>query len=243
MHGILDLTYALKQLCELEGLEVEYVQGNSKSKHMSNQEYHAWIKVKLDDGKWYNADPTWDANKVGKPFEFCLKSDKDFYGHNEDRSYTPTYSRSGEQDRYEGLAEYHHAESSYDSGELKSRYYDNDLAECLKNRDSKDYLDSVNRGYGSANVPTNIWDFIIRIINKITGFFTNKNNSQALLNDKNKNAIRKIDFSSQDNMEEGLKKQIEKGDLEGIKLSPDKSKYSIGTTDEAIEKEDEEQSR
>ena len=82
----------LKNLCECAGIEAEYVQGNAKSKKQKHSEYHAWVKVKVD-GKWYNADPTWDANKAGKPYEYCMKSDVDFTGHAEDRSYNPTYER------------------------------------------------------------------------------------------------------------------------------------------------------
>lgn len=41
-------------------------------------EGHAWNKVKLD-GKWYNADVTWDSNDIrqGKSPKHCLKTDEE----------------------------------------------------------------------------------------------------------------------------------------------------------------------
>ena len=42
-----------------------------------NVDYHAWVKVNLN-GKWYNADPTWDADYVRNGLEpvHALKTDK-----------------------------------------------------------------------------------------------------------------------------------------------------------------------
>jgi len=84
---------SLVQLGKLSGLEIEYVQGDSKSKNMQHSEYHAWVRVKID-GKWYNADPTWDAAKVNGKNGYCLKEDADFDGHTLDNGYKPTYRRS-----------------------------------------------------------------------------------------------------------------------------------------------------
>ena len=41
-------------------------------------DYHAWVKVKLN-GKWYNADPTWDADYVRNGLEptHALKTDEE----------------------------------------------------------------------------------------------------------------------------------------------------------------------
>ena len=48
-----------------------------KLKH-PNVDYHAWVKVNLN-GKWYNADPTWDADYVRNGLEptNALKTDKE----------------------------------------------------------------------------------------------------------------------------------------------------------------------
>jgi len=88
---------SFQNLCECEGINVEYVQGKAGK---NNKEYHAWVKVQLDDGKWYNCDPTWDSNKVGKKYEYCLKADKDFPDHDEDETYNPTYERGENAQRY-----------------------------------------------------------------------------------------------------------------------------------------------
>ncbi|MBP3502273.1 MAG: hypothetical protein J6K42_02180 [Clostridia bacterium] len=119
---------ALKNLCECAGIEMEYVQGMAKSKHEHQQSYHAWVKAKID-GQWYNADPTWDANKVGKKYEFCLKSDKDFYGHKEDKEYNPTYRRDRYSQTHRRTGEtrtYKSANISIDRTELEE-YYDTDF--------------------------------------------------------------------------------------------------------------------
>lgn len=44
---------------------------------LPSADYHAWVKVKLN-GKWYNADPTWDADYVRNGLEpvHALKTDK-----------------------------------------------------------------------------------------------------------------------------------------------------------------------
>ena len=83
---------AFKNLCECTGINIDYVQGMAGT-NRSNPEYHAWVRAQLDDGKWYNCDPTWDANNVGEKYEYCLKSNEDFPGHIEDRSYNPTYRK------------------------------------------------------------------------------------------------------------------------------------------------------
>lgn len=141
---------ALKNLCECAGIEMEYVQGMAKSKHENRSNYHAWVKAKID-GQWYNADPTWDANKVGKKYEFCLKSDKDFYGHTEDRKYNPTYKRDKYSQTHRRTGEtrtYKSATKSENRKELKRLYYDSDLNEKIneakeireKQKVSKSYL-------------------------------------------------------------------------------------------------------
>ena len=56
---------------------------NIESRYITG-ETHAWNQVKLD-GEWYNADLTWDRDRIvaGRPTRYLLKSDKDFEGHQE----------------------------------------------------------------------------------------------------------------------------------------------------------------
>lgn len=119
---------ALVQLGTMCGLEMEYVQGDSKSAKMSHKEYHAWVRVKID-GKWYNADPTWDANNVKGKYGYCLKSDEDFDGHTLDTKYNPSYKRTAN-DRIitgEGTRVYESSYDSYDSSKLANEYYTDDM--------------------------------------------------------------------------------------------------------------------
>ncbi len=60
------------------GIECRYVSADNREKEESG---HAWNQVKLD-GKWYNIDLTWDADRIvaGQPTKYFLKSDNDF-GH------------------------------------------------------------------------------------------------------------------------------------------------------------------
>lgn len=122
----------LKQLCEMNGLEAEYVQGQAQSNKMNYSEYHAWTRVKID-GKWYNTDPTWDANKVKGKYGYCLKSDEDFEyasgkkeGHSIDRSYNPSYNRDS-RGRSVSERDYESADYSMDSSRLVNRYYTDEL--------------------------------------------------------------------------------------------------------------------
>lgn len=110
----------LKNLCECAGIEAEYVQGDAKSRKQTHSEYHAWVKVQID-GKWYNADPTWDANKAGLPYEYCLKSDAEFTGHTEDRSYNPTYERGKSAQRVKSQSRVQR-ESTHSADDIKQYY-------------------------------------------------------------------------------------------------------------------------
>lgn len=120
---------ALKQLCECAGFEAEYVQGYAQSKWDKRNNvgpyYHAWMKVKIGD-KWYNADPTWDANHAGKPYEYCLKSDSEFKNHNEDRSYNPTYRRNVKEPVRTTTRTYKSSTESMKTSSIK-QYFNNKL--------------------------------------------------------------------------------------------------------------------
>ena len=122
---------ALVQLGTMVGLEMQYVQGDSKSAKMSHKEYHAWVRVKID-GEWYNADPTWDANKVKGKYGYCLKSDAEFDGHTLDRNYNPHYRRDRNgnligSSRTNGYVDYETSTRSYSSDELADLYYTDDM--------------------------------------------------------------------------------------------------------------------
>lgn len=122
---------ALVQLGTIMGLEMEYVQGDSKSAKMSHKEYHAWVRVKID-GEWYNADPTWDANHVKGKYGYCLKSDAEFDGHTIDRNYNPHYKRDKNgnligSSRNNGYRDYEISTRSYRSSELAEEYYTDDM--------------------------------------------------------------------------------------------------------------------
>jgi hypothetical protein len=115
----------------MAGLEMQYVQGDSKSAKMSHKEYHAWVRVKID-GEWYNADPTWDANHVKGKYGYCLKSDAEFDGHTIDRNYNPHYRRDKNgkligSSRDNGYVDYETSTRSYRSSELIDEYYTEDM--------------------------------------------------------------------------------------------------------------------
>ncbi|MCL1811547.1 MAG: hypothetical protein FWG41_04960 [Methanomassiliicoccaceae archaeon] len=62
-------------LCEKMGIECVIVQGTA----VSNMENHAWNYVKMDNGKWYAIDVTW--NDGSDNAYFLLGSDTFFYTH------------------------------------------------------------------------------------------------------------------------------------------------------------------
>lgn len=139
---------ALQNLLECEGINVEYVQGYAKHRHTDNPDYHSWIKVQLDDGNWYNCDPTWDSNKVGRKYKYCLKSDEEFFGHTEDESYNPTYERGSNAQRYRSTTrKYKLARRSKESEYLSERYQDTELDESLRIAQQYSDMQSVNEEY------------------------------------------------------------------------------------------------
>ena len=144
---------ALKNLCECIGLEAEYVQGYAKSKKQNNADYHAWIKVKIGD-KWFNADPTWDANKVGKDYEFCLKSDNEFYGHNEDKTYNPTYERGYNSKRnYSSERAYKISNESIQKSEIKKYMNSKLLEEKIINNSEYNPTEEDYKYFRENNMP------------------------------------------------------------------------------------------
>mgnify|MGYP004630290365 CR=1 FL=1 len=151
---------AFQNLCECEGINVEYVQGMAGK---NNKEYHAWVKVQLDDGKWYNCDPTWDANKVGKKYEYCLKSDKNFPHHNEDKSYNPTYERGTNSQRFISSTRTYKTsnhETSISSKYLRDTYRDSDVDKALQITYDLNQNKTVDEEYlnyaRENNIPINI---------------------------------------------------------------------------------------
>lgn len=204
----------LKQLCEMNGIEAEYVQGNAQSKRENKSCYHAWVKVKID-GKWYNADPTWDANKVGKPYEYCMKSDKDFEGHKDnvkehdlDKSYQPSYRRDGEGRSIS--REYHSSYESRSSSSLENAYYDDELRNRKGGRAlTQDEINSLNGMPNSSGIAVQNQSILTIIINailnfgrwtrdKVSGFF-------------NGNSVKKEDLSNLSGKSEDEIKEYAKG--------------------------------
>lgn len=190
----------LKQLCEMNGIKAEYVQGRAQSKKMNSSCYHAWVRVQID-GQWYNADPTWDANKVGKPYEFCLKSDVDFKGHNIDKSYNPNYSRNNSKAVRKSAVEHH--DCNYSKSGL-DRYYSADIDRYLGrsygeiteeelNEARLSSLDTYMPMGGSVINSNSIIQTIINVLIKITSFPVNKIKSTF---SKNKHKIKASDISS-----------------------------------------------
>lgn len=118
---------ALNELCEMAGIESEYVQGYANGQ--KGREYHSWVRVKID-GKWYNTDPTWDAQN--KNYNYCLKDDKFFYEHNHDgvdKNYNPTYCRNTNNEQvkhYNVQRDYHECRESMSDSYLKN-YYSQDF--------------------------------------------------------------------------------------------------------------------
>ena len=169
---------ALVQLCSMCGLEAEYVQGDSKSSKMSHKEYHAWVRVKID-GKWYNADPTWDANNVKGKYGYCLKSDAEFDGHVIDRRYNPSYRRTANDKLIEGegVRTYEGSYDSYDSSRLADEYYTDDMSGRLSGyRELTREQAEALREQRIPNAPTatgtiagnNIFTIILNFLIKIT---------------------------------------------------------------------------
>lgn len=61
-------------LCEREGIECVVVKGTA----LPNLENHAWNYVKMDDGKWYAIDVTWNDNGQGDN-PYFLEGGKTFF--------------------------------------------------------------------------------------------------------------------------------------------------------------------
>lgn len=121
----------LKQLCDMAGIEAEYVQGYAQSPRETRDCYHAWVRVKLN-GKWFNCDPTWDANKVGGKNQFCLLSDEEFNDrgkngfHRIDTGYKPSYVRNTGGRHIEGLPRTYESSSCSADRSMVESYYNLD---------------------------------------------------------------------------------------------------------------------
>lgn len=148
---------SLVQLGKMCGLEMEYVQGDSKSKKMNKKEYHAWVRVKID-GKWLNADPTWDSKKIYGKYGCCLKEDAEFEGHVIDNGYNPTYRR-GENGRLLDGRRYDY--SDYE-GPVGKNHITDEQTEYL----NSNYIPNAPSSAGTLagkNIITIILNFLIRI--------------------------------------------------------------------------------
>ncbi len=67
---------ALEKCLKYIGIDAKHVSGYAYGK---KENAHAWNQVCID-GKWYNADLTWDSKRLqrGMPLEYCLVGDEKF---------------------------------------------------------------------------------------------------------------------------------------------------------------------
>ena len=125
---------ALVQLCKMNGIEAQYVQGKARTSKKAKACDHAWVRVKVD-GKWYNCDPTWDAYANGKVLPYFMKSDADFKYH-EAWQYKPTYIRdaAGRQVNDKEHIDFEGADESVDISELEEFYDSEGLRDSIGGR-------------------------------------------------------------------------------------------------------------
>lgn len=109
------------------GVESRYVKGSidferGYTLRLSDPESgHAWNQVKLD-GKWYYTDLTWDTDYIREgrfPLPYCLKSAKEFKGH--------------ERYDHEKNANVHKCEESFLEAEQKMLFTDEPEPTCTLN--------------------------------------------------------------------------------------------------------------
>lgn len=131
----------LQNMLECEGIECQYVQGWAKVG--DRNEYHAWLKAKID-GKWVNLDPTWDMCKVGpKPFTYFAKDDKFFSrDHNINDRYSPTYSRGADLP-----TRIRYIQTSADRSDIQK----NPMGDLMDREYVQKYLSSRNEEHQSIN--------------------------------------------------------------------------------------------
>ena len=75
---------AMYRLLREVGVNCRVITGYAVNEHTGEKEYHAWNIICID-GRWYNADITFDVQNGGH--ELFLKSDKDFKGHFPDEKF------------------------------------------------------------------------------------------------------------------------------------------------------------
>lgn len=89
----------LKYLCDRAGIDCVEVSGSGILSGKSYP-YHEWCYVKMDDGKWYLVDPTWNSLSSDKEKWFLLGSDAGVDGlallksHQPDSDKYPVLSQS-----------------------------------------------------------------------------------------------------------------------------------------------------
>lgn len=69
---------ALKYVLDFNHIDATLINGYAHNDPIN--EGHAWNQVKIN-GKWYNADLTWDAERIqrGEEYKYCLINDAKFY--------------------------------------------------------------------------------------------------------------------------------------------------------------------
>lgn len=187
---------ALVQLCKMNGIEAQYVQGKAKSSKNAKACDHAWVRVKID-GKWYNCDPTWDAYSNGKVLPYCMKSDADFKGHKA-YTYKPTYIRNsnGRQVADKEHIDYEDADESVDISELEDFYDSEGLSESIGGRSLSS--SDIAKYQGSRSIIDIIIDLLLNLGRR------DSSNKESLRNKLSRNDLDKI--SKSNDIEDAAKK-------------------------------------
>lgn len=174
------------QMCRMNGIEAQYVQGKAKTSKNAKLCDHAWVRVKLD-GKWYNCDPTWDAYSNGKVLPYCMKSDADFKYHKA-WPYKPTYIRNsaGRQVNNIEHVDYEDADESADISELEDFYDSEGLRDSIGGRSLSS--SDIAKYQGSRSIIDIIIDLLLNLGRRDSG---DKRNIRNRFSDDDLNKISK----------------------------------------------------
>lgn len=81
--GIAELFTYLCVLMDIKALTIVGYAANSKEDVEENGTLHAWNIVRLDDGRYYHLDPTWDLHKPSPGWQpqWLFKSEEEMHHH------------------------------------------------------------------------------------------------------------------------------------------------------------------
>ena len=122
---------AFKLLCDRNGIDCVLVRGNAVTS--SGEAAHLWNYVRMDDGKWYAVDATWNdaGDLTGRYGYFLIGSTTEVHGETFSKTHLPNYDFSGmtiENFEYPPLSDTAYNKDcekiDYTYGEGKSYYYD-----------------------------------------------------------------------------------------------------------------------